>query len=211
MNDHNGRYARLRYTAMGALAALAATGAVLGATALAAKRHPETHAQARVANATRKTPTAPVPGESRKPPAGNPQPFLDAIQQLVDNATITAAEGQAVDHEIQAGSVDPGRLAASGLNQSQLQAVQHALEAAKLAQAQAPQPAAESQPFLHAIQQLVDNATITAAEGQAVDHEIQAGRVDSDTLASSGLTQTQLQAVQQALSDTKRGLGSATR
>jgi hypothetical protein len=64
---------------------------------------------------------------------------------------------------------------------------------------------------LDAIQQLVDNGTITATEGQAVDREIQAGRVDTDTLASSGFTPTQLQAVQQALGNTKRALAAAVR
>jgi hypothetical protein len=70
----------------------------------------------------------------------------------------------------------------------------------------APQPGS-SQPFLEAIQQLVENGTITATEGQAIDREILVGRVDTDTLASSGFTQTQLQEVQQALVNTKRALG----
>jgi hypothetical protein len=56
--------------------------------------------------------------------------------------------------------------------------------------------------FLDAIQQLVDNGTITAAEGQTVDREIQQGRVDTQTL--SGSTQAQLAAVRQALRNTKR-------
>jgi hypothetical protein len=68
------------------------------------------------------------------------------------------------------------------------------------------QPAVNHEPFLNAIQQLVDNGTITATEGQAVDREILAGRVDTDTLTSSGFTPTQLQAVQHALENTKRAL-----
>lgn len=51
-----------------------------------------------------------------------------------------------------------------------------------------PQPAVNHQPFLNAIQQLVDNGTITATEGRAVDREIVAGRVNTNTLASSGFT-----------------------
>ena len=47
---------------------------------------------------------------------------------------------------------------------------------------------------------------LTASEGEAVDREILAGRVNTDTLASSGLTQTQLEAVQQALGNAKRAL-----
>ena len=69
---------------------------------------------------------------------------------------------------------------------------------------QTPQQAVNHQPFLNVIQQLVDNGTITAAEGQAVDREIQAGRVDTDTL--TGFTQSQLQAVEQALGNAKRAL-----
>jgi hypothetical protein len=69
-----------------------------------------------------------------------------------------------------------------------------------------PPPAVNHQPFLSAIQQLVDDRTITVTEGQTVDREIQAGRVDTDTLASHGFTQTELQAVQQALGNAKRAL-----
>jgi hypothetical protein len=72
-----------------------------------------------------------------------------------------------------------------------------------------PAPPASPQPFLNDIQQLVDTGTITATEGQAVDREIQAGGIDTDTLASSGFTQAQLQAVQQALGNTKRSMAAA--
>jgi Spy/CpxP family protein refolding chaperone len=43
VNDQNGRYARLRRTAMGALAALLATGAIAAASALAANGHARPH------------------------------------------------------------------------------------------------------------------------------------------------------------------------
>jgi hypothetical protein len=66
-----------------------------------------------------------------------------------------------------------------------------------------------SQPFLTAVQRLVSDGTITTAEGQAVDRQILAGRLDTQTLASSGLTQTQLQAVQQTLVNTKRALAQS--
>jgi hypothetical protein len=75
--------------------------------------------------------------------------------------------------------------------------------------AHAPQPPVNHQVFLDAIQQLVAAGTITAAQGQAVDGEIAAGRVDTDTLAASGFTPAQLQAVQQALSGVKQGLAAA--
>lgn len=72
-----------------------------------------------------------------------------------------------------------------------------------------PEPPPTPQPFLNDIQRLVDSGTITAAEGQAVDREIRVGRIDTDSLVSAGFTQPQLQAVQQALDNTKRGLAAA--
>ena len=108
MNDQNSRSARLRYTATGALAALAVVGAIAGANALAAKPPAkEVTSPPRPATAATKTPASPVPDKTDAPqPGANPQSFLNAIQQLVDNGTITAAEGQAVDREIQQGRVD---------------------------------------------------------------------------------------------------------
>jgi hypothetical protein len=117
VNDQHGRRGRLRYTATGALAALAAVGAIAGTTALAA------------------SPTSPVQSTTQGPQSVGAQPFLSAIQPLVDNGTITAAEGQTVDQEIQAGTVDESTLASSGFTPTQLQAVQQALSNVKLAQA----------------------------------------------------------------------------
>jgi hypothetical protein len=72
--------------------------------------------------------------------------------------------------------------------------------------AQVPGPPVNHQPFFSAVQQLVDHGTITATQGQAVDREIAAGRVDTDTLA--GFTPGQVQAVQQALGNAKRALAA---
>jgi hypothetical protein len=74
--------------------------------------------------------------------------------------------------------------------------------------AKAPRPAVNPQPFLDAVRQLVDNGTITAAQGQAVDREIQAGTVDTSTLA--GFTSAQLAALQQALGNAKRAIANAS-
>jgi hypothetical protein len=135
VNDQNGRYARLRYTATGALAALAAAGAIAGTVALAANPGAKAHGHAAVATAgVTKTPGSPVPDKTEAPqPAVNHEPFLKAIQQLVDDGTITATEGQAVDREILAGRVDTDTLASSGFTQTQLQAIQQALGNAKRA------------------------------------------------------------------------------
>jgi hypothetical protein len=140
MKDQQPRYSRLRYTATGALAALAAVGAIAGTVALAANPRTKPHPNAGAISApttktpTTKTPTGPAPVKTQtsQPPV-NQQPFLTAIQQLVDDGTISATEGQTVEREIQAGRVDTDTLASSGFNQAQLQAVQQALGSAKQA------------------------------------------------------------------------------
>jgi hypothetical protein len=71
--------------------------------------------------------------------------------------------------------------------------------------ARAPQPGSD-QPFLTAVQRLVNDGTISATEGQAVDRQIRAGMLETQTLASSGFTASQLQAVNQTLESTKRAL-----
>jgi hypothetical protein len=133
VNDQSNRSTRLRYTAAGALAALVLVGAIAGTAALAAKPSARSPRQAPVANCN--ATKAPAPGVKDKtgapePPA-NPQPFLDDIQRLVDNGTISAAEGLVVNREIEAGRVDTDSLTAAGFTQTQLQAVQQALSGTK--------------------------------------------------------------------------------
>jgi hypothetical protein len=137
VNDQNSRHARLRYTVTGALAALAAVGAIAGAAALAANPSAKTHGHAAAASGlTTKTPASSVPDKTHAPqPAVNQQPFFTAIQQLVDNGTLSATEGQAVDREIQQGYLDTSTL--TGFTQAQLQAVQQALKNTKRALAPA--------------------------------------------------------------------------
>ena len=129
MNDQHSRSIRLRYTATGALAALAVVGAIAGTAALAAKPHANTARHAAVANcATNKAQRAAAPDKTRAPePNPTPQPFLDDIQGLVDNGTITAAEGRIVDREIRAGRIDTDSLTAAGFTDTQLQAVNQVL------------------------------------------------------------------------------------
>ncbi len=128
MNDQSGRSARLRNFAAGALAALAVVGAIAGTAALARQSHAKTHHAAIASGRVTKKLTSPVPDKAHAPqPTVNQQPFFSAIEQLVDNGTITAAEGQAVDREIRAGRIDTDTLASSGLSRTQLQAVNQAL------------------------------------------------------------------------------------
>jgi hypothetical protein len=149
LNDRNGRHARLRYTATGAIAALAAVGVIAGTGALAANPRANAHGHAAMANNSTKAPQpangstkTPAPGKDRTPQppeAYDPRnPFLIAIQQLVDDGTITVTEGQAVDREILSGYTNTERLASTGLTQTQIQAVERALENTKLAQAPPP-------------------------------------------------------------------------
>jgi hypothetical protein len=134
LNESNGRYARLRYTATGAIAALAAAGAIAGAVALAASPQPKARGHAAVATGEpTKSAGAPVDKSRGQAPAASPQPFLDDIQRLVANGTITATEAQVVDREIQAGRVDTDTLAAAGFTPAQLDAVQQALSSTKSA------------------------------------------------------------------------------
>jgi hypothetical protein len=123
VDDKNARHARIRHMAMGALAALAAVGAIAGTAALATNK--QGHA----------APTASTVSDKAhaQPPAADHKPFFDAVQQLVDNGTITAAQGQAVNREIDAGRIDTATLASSGLTSVQLEAIQQALGGAKRA------------------------------------------------------------------------------
>jgi hypothetical protein len=128
VSNQNSRSARLRYTATGALAALAVVGAIAGTAALAANPPAKArdHLAATNCAATTKTPASSAPDKARAPQSGgSPQPFLNAVQRLVDNGTIIATEGQAVDQEIQQGRIDTQTL--GGFTANQLQAVEQAL------------------------------------------------------------------------------------
>jgi hypothetical protein len=147
VGDHENRSARFRYTATGALAALAAAGAIAATVAVAdgppvktpggaappsGLTKPAPGSSAPASPAQGKGPGAPMPGTTQAPQPG-PQPFLNAVRRLVDNGTITATEGQAVDREILTGSIDMDTLASEGFTPAQLAAVQQALANTKRA------------------------------------------------------------------------------
>ena len=131
MHDQNGRYARLRYIATGAFATLAVVGVIAGTGALAANPSVKKHAHAAMPNGIAKTPGSPTIKEDVPRPAVNHGPFFVAIERLVDNGTITATQGRAVDNEIGQGNFDSSTLA--GFTQTQLQAVERALTNTKRA------------------------------------------------------------------------------
>jgi hypothetical protein len=132
VNDQTGN-TRLRYTATGAIAALAAVGAIAGTGALAAKSHPDTHNHTSMASGSTKTLISPALAKTHTSQPGSDRPFLNAAQRLVNDGTITAAEGQVLDGAIRAGTIDPDTLASSGFTQNQIQAVEQALVDAKRA------------------------------------------------------------------------------
>jgi hypothetical protein len=145
VNDQNDRRTRVRHIATGAIAALGAVGAITGAGALAAKPHANTHRQASLASAS-KTPMSPAPGKTHTSQPNSDQPFLDAIQRLVNDGTLTPAQGEVLGRDIRAGRIDTDTLGSSGLTSSQVQAVEQALADAKRALAArvtGPSPAAK--------------------------------------------------------------------
>jgi hypothetical protein len=135
---HNGRHDRIRHTASGALAALIVVGAIAGTGALAASPQAKTGG-----SATTPAPCAAPDKRSAAHGPDNPQPFLNAIHQLVTAGTLTAAQGQVVDREVQMGRVNTDILAASGINGAALHAVQQALQSTKRALAPAGSTAAK--------------------------------------------------------------------
>jgi hypothetical protein len=141
VSDQESRSARLRYTATGALAALVAAGAIAGTVALAdsppAAKTPCQPAATSGPGMTGPGKTDPGktdPGKVGAPqPAATPQPFLNAVQRLVGDGTITGAEGQALDREIVSGRVDTQTLTSDGFTPAQIDAVQQALGNSKQA------------------------------------------------------------------------------
>jgi hypothetical protein len=116
MNDQNGRDARIRYIAAGALAALAAGGAIAAVDATAGT-----------------TPPSPKPSVQVTGPAQSVPPALkNAVQQLVNNGTITAAQGQTLDSDIEASNVHADVLVSQGFTQTQIEAIGQMLTSTKL-------------------------------------------------------------------------------
>jgi hypothetical protein len=122
-----------------------------------------------------------------------------AVVGAIAGATALAANSHAKPHRHAAVANDPTKTPAPGTNPTKTPAP------GKHRTPQPPQAYDPNNPFLIAIRQLVNDGTITAAQAQVVDDQILQGYIDPSTL--SGLTQSQLQAVEQALSNTKRAMG----
>ena len=73
-------------------------------------------------------------GKAAGAPAGGvPHQFLDAIAQLQQAGTISAAQAQTLDADIESGSIDPQKIVADGVvTASQMKAVNDRLAAVKM-------------------------------------------------------------------------------
>lgn len=139
-SDAEGRSARQRWRApvIGAMAGLAVAAAIVGPAAFA-----DSGSGGGGATSTGATAHA-VKHHGTPPPNSAPHQFTDAVAQLVQAGTITAAQGRAVDAQIETGSMDPDQMVARGvLSASQMAAVNDRLVAVKKslgAQAQSQTP-----------------------------------------------------------------------
>jgi hypothetical protein len=119
---------RWRAPVIGAVAGLAVAAAVVGPAALADSGS----GSAPPASAKRGSPA----------PGGVPHQFADAVAQLVQAGTINAAQGQAIDAQIETGSMNPQQMVSRGVvTAAQMAAVNDRLIAVKKSLAsQAPPP-----------------------------------------------------------------------
>jgi hypothetical protein len=129
-SDEQGRSGRKRWRApvIGAMAGLVVAGAIVGQSALAdSGSNAGTAANAKAASAPA------VNKQAERPAQGDaPDQFFNAVAQLVQAGTISAAQGRAVDAQIQTGSMDPQQMVSSGvLTASQMSAVNDKLRAVK--------------------------------------------------------------------------------
>lgn len=127
-----------RRAAAGALAALAAGGAVAGSSALAAGNGASTPT---VTSPTSKGGSAPVstpPGGMTKVrgmggPSGSNPVFTAAVARLQQSGTIDQAQAQAIDAQLSSGSLDLQQLVTAGtITAAQMQIVNNAFIQAKM-------------------------------------------------------------------------------
>jgi hypothetical protein len=121
---------RWRAPAIGAVTGLAVAAAIVVPSAIAAGGQgsrpcvPSPTAASKLAAAATKP--APAPG-------GVPHQFLDAIAQLQQAGTITAAQARTLDAAIESGHIDPDKLVADGVvTAAQMKAVNDKLIAIKM-------------------------------------------------------------------------------
>jgi hypothetical protein len=113
---------------IGAVAGLAVAAAIVGPSALADSGSGSGGA----AKAGAKVTAHDVKQRGAPAPGGVPHQFTDAVAQLVQAGTITAAQGRALDAQIETGSMNPDQMVARGvLSAAQMAKVNDRLVAVK--------------------------------------------------------------------------------
>ncbi len=138
---------RWRAPAIGAVTGLAVAAAIVVPSAIAAGGQGSRPCGSSPAAASKLAAAATKPAPA---PGGVPHQFLDAIAQLQQAGTITAAQARTLDAAIESGHIDPDKLVADGVvTGAQMKAVNDKLIAIKMslaAQAHAGSPGGKPAP-----------------------------------------------------------------
>jgi len=134
--------ARWRAPAIGALTGLAVAAAIVVPQAIASSGPSSGQCVAgKLARAVAAHDAKPAP----PPPGSVPHQFTDAIAQLQQAGTITAAQARTLDAAIESGRIDPDKLVADHvLTADQMRTVNDKLIAAKMSLAAAAHPGASA-------------------------------------------------------------------
>ena len=125
---------RWRAPAIGALTGLAVAAAIVVPSALASGTQSSGACAAGKSARAAVASSGSAAGKSGTPaPGGVPHQFLDAVAQLQQAGTISAAQAQTLDTDIESGSINPKQIVADGvLTASQMTAVNDKLIAVKM-------------------------------------------------------------------------------
>lgn len=131
--------ARWRAPAIGAVTGLVVAAAIVVPQAIASSGHSSGQC---VAGKSARALVSPSQGKPAPPSPGSvPHQFLDAIAQLQQAGTITAAQAQTLDTAIESGRIDPDKLVADHvLTADQMKTVNDKLVAIKMSLAAAAHP-----------------------------------------------------------------------
>jgi hypothetical protein len=148
-----------------------------------------------------------------------PHQFIDAVQALVANGTISQSQADTIEAQVRTGGMDSEQFVQSGLlTQAQMDAVNGALRTVKTGLAQGAGGTAGSgsdkspggdveQRFIAAVQSRVTDGTISQAQADTIEDQIRAGSVDSQQLIDAGVvTAAQMQAVGDSLKAVKQSI-----
>jgi uncharacterized protein YaiL (DUF2058 family) len=204
MIDETGRVRRLLVLAAAAVALVAVSG---GSVVLAGNNGTKPSSSDVAAT------TAPV-AATTAPEAGQSNPFDAAVQALVEDGTINQAQAGALRRQIDAGTIDPLELVATGvLTAAQMQAVETRLGAAaggtSSSASSSTSKTALKEAADAAVQALVEDGTINQHQADVLRQQIDAGYMDEQELVDGGvLTAAQMQAVLNRLLAVKESFAS---